>query len=149
VNGLSSQAEAVSVSKARTATPIVVPARCNATRATPNFPPRREGGTALTLTCRRWCRPAPAALNEGLERFVTATMAAGFPDAATLAEREGAGSAGGIGYACLLLGATQVSRADYFLDLLDLNTRKDSCGFVITGESPAATSRTTCCRITK
>ena len=59
---------------------------------------------------------------------------AGFADAAALAEHEGAGSAGGIGYACLLLGAKQVSGADYFLDLLDFNTRKDSCDVVITGE---------------
>ena len=59
---------------------------------------------------------------------------AGFADAAALAEHEGAGSAGGIGYACLLLGAKQVSGADYFLDLLDFNTRKDNCDVVITGE---------------
>ena len=75
-----------------------------------------------------------ATLNRGLEHFVAALAAAGFPDAAALAEREGAGSAGGLGYACLLLGATQVSGADYFLDLLDFNTRKDSCDVVITGE---------------
>ena len=59
------------------------------------------------------------------------------PDSPTprpLAAHEGAGSAGGIGYACLLLGAKQVSGADYFLDLLDFNTRKDSCDVVITGE---------------
>ena len=75
-----------------------------------------------------------AALDQGLEHFVAALTAAGFPDAAALAERDRAGSAGGIGYACLLLGATQVSGADYFLDLLDFNTRKDSCDVVITGE---------------
>ena len=40
----------------------------------------------------------------------------------------------GSGYACLQLGATQVSGADYFLDLLDFNTRKDCCDVVITGE---------------
>ena len=49
-------------------------------------------------------------------------------------QHEGAGSAGGLGYACLLLGAKQVSGADYFLDLLDFNARKDSCDVVITGE---------------
>ena len=53
---------------------------------------------------------------------------------AALAQREGAGSAGGIGFACLLLGAKQVSGADYFLDLLDFNNRRDSCDVVITGE---------------
>jgi glycerate kinase len=59
---------------------------------------------------------------------------AGYEDAAALARREGAGSAGGIGFACLLLGAKQVSGADYFLDLLDFNNRRDSCDVVITGE---------------
>ncbi|MDP9998375.1 glycerate kinase [Pseudarthrobacter sulfonivorans] len=73
-------------------------------------------------------------LNSGLEHFVTKMAEAGFGDAPALAEHEGAGSAGGIGYACLLLGAQQVSGADYFLDLLDFNTRKDSCDIVITGE---------------
>lgn len=75
-----------------------------------------------------------AALNAGLERFVAKMAEAGFSDAAVLAGHEGAGSAGGIGYACLLLGATQVSGADYFLDLLNFNTRKDSCDVIITGE---------------
>ena len=75
-----------------------------------------------------------AALDDGLGHFVSKLSEAGFVDAAALAEHEGAGSAGGIGYACLLLGARQVSGADYFLDLLDFNTRKDSCDIVITGE---------------
>jgi glycerate kinase len=75
-----------------------------------------------------------AALDKGLEHLVTKMTEAGFTDAAALAEHEGAGSAGGIGYACLLLGAHQVSGADYFLDLLDFNSRKDSCDVVITGE---------------
>jgi glycerate kinase len=75
-----------------------------------------------------------AALDEGLERFVAAMATAGVPDAAALAAHEGSGSAGGLGYACLLLGAAQVSGADYFLDLLDFNTRKDNCDIVITGE---------------
>ncbi|MFF1254887.1 glycerate kinase [Pseudarthrobacter sp. NPDC058329] len=75
-----------------------------------------------------------AALDQGLEHFVAKMSEAGFEEAAALAEHEGAGSAGGIGYACLLLGARQVSGADYFLDLLDFNTRKDGCDIVITGE---------------
>jgi glycerate 2-kinase len=75
-----------------------------------------------------------AALDKGLEQFVAKMTEAGFGDASALAEHEGAGSAGGIGYACLLLGAQQVSGADYFLDLLDFNSRKDSCDVVITGE---------------
>jgi glycerate kinase len=75
-----------------------------------------------------------AALDTGLEHFVAQLTAAGTADAARLAGHPGAGSAGGIGYACLLLRAKQVSGADYFLDLLDFNTRKDSCDVVITGE---------------
>ncbi|MGY3319060.1 glycerate kinase [Arthrobacter sp. TE12232] len=75
-----------------------------------------------------------AILEQGLEHFVAKLAEAGFADAAVLVGHDGAGSAGGLGYACLLLGAKQVSGADYFLDLLDFNTRKDSCDVVITGE---------------
>jgi glycerate kinase len=74
------------------------------------------------------------ALEEGLTQLVARLTEAGFPDAAALARHEGAGSAGGIGFACLLLGARQVSGADFFLDLLDFNSRKDNCDVVITGE---------------
>ncbi|PTT69006.1 glycerate kinase, partial [Arthrobacter sp. HMWF013] len=73
-------------------------------------------------------------LEAGLEHLVATMEEAGFTASGALAEHAGAGSAGGIGYACLLLGATQVSGADYFLDLLDFNTRKDNCDIVITGE---------------
>ncbi|MFK4299701.1 glycerate kinase [Arthrobacter sp. GAS37] len=75
-----------------------------------------------------------AALDAGLTHFVSVLASVGFEDAASVAEHPGAGSAGGIGFACMLLGASQVSRADYFLDLLDFDTRKDSCDVVITGE---------------
>jgi glycerate kinase len=74
------------------------------------------------------------ALEAGLAHFVTKMEEARFTASTALAEHAGAGSAGGIGYACLLLGATQVSGADYFLDLLDFNARKDNCDIVITGE---------------
>jgi len=75
-----------------------------------------------------------ALLDKGLAHFVRKMADAGFEDAASQATHEGAGSAGGIGYACLLLGAKQVSGADYFLDLLDFNSRKEHCDVVITGE---------------
>lgn len=75
-----------------------------------------------------------AFLDESLGHFVARMAEAGVSGADSLAANEGAGSAGGIGYACLLLGAKQVSGADYFLDLLDFNTRKDNCEVVITGE---------------
>ncbi|WP_227878377.1 glycerate kinase [Arthrobacter dokdonensis] len=75
-----------------------------------------------------------ATLDRGLQHLVDTLAEAGFTDAAALAGHEGAGSAGGIGYACLLLKARQVSGADFFLDLLDFNARKDNCDVVITGE---------------
>jgi glycerate kinase len=75
-----------------------------------------------------------AALDAGLENLVSVLARAGSAGAAALAGHGGAGSAGGIGYACLLLGATQVSGADFFLDLLHFDSRKDSCDVVITGE---------------
>ncbi|MFB8369490.1 glycerate kinase [Pseudarthrobacter sp. NPDC055928] len=75
-----------------------------------------------------------AFLDDSLGHFVTKMAEAGFATAESLAAHEGAGSAGGIGYACLLLGAKQVSGADYFLDLLDFNARKENCDVVITGE---------------
>lgn len=74
------------------------------------------------------------ALEQGLSNLVTRMEESGLDNSAALAEHEGAGSAGGIGYACLLLGAKQVSGADFFLDLLDFNSRKDACDVVITGE---------------
>lgn len=75
-----------------------------------------------------------AMLDAGLTHFVSVLASGGFEDAASVAEHPGAGSAGGIGFASLLLGASQVSGADYFLDLLDFDTRKDGCDVVITGE---------------
>lgn len=90
-----------------------------------------------------------AALDAGLRHLVSVLASGGvasggvasggpasarFAAAASLAEHPGAGSAGGIGIACLLLGASQVSGADYFLDLLDFDARKDNCDVVITGE---------------
>jgi glycerate kinase len=75
-----------------------------------------------------------AVLEDGLKRLVDKLSEAGIPDAGKLAEHAGAGSAGGLGFGCLLLEATQVSGADYFLDLLDFNARKDGCDVLITGE---------------
>jgi glycerate kinase len=46
----------------------------------------------------------------------------------------GAGSAGGIGFACLWLGARQVPGADFFLDLLGFDDAVVDCDAVITGE---------------
>jgi glycerate 2-kinase len=75
-----------------------------------------------------------AVLDKSLGHFAKKMTQAGFAEAEALAAHEGAGSAGGIGYAGLLLGAKQVSGADYFLDLLDFDARKENCDVVITGE---------------
>lgn len=75
-----------------------------------------------------------AGLDAGLEHFVAMMSDAGYASARRLSLHAGAGSAGGIGFACLLLGARQVSGADFFLDLLDFDTRREDCDVVITGE---------------
>ncbi|WP_420179866.1 glycerate kinase [Paenarthrobacter sp. TA1.8] len=98
-------------------------------------PLRGPDGAPAVFGPQKGASPADvAALDAGLATLTAKLAEAGFDGAASLAGHPGAGSAGGIGYACLLLGARQVSGADYFLDLLDFNSRKDSCDVVITGE---------------
>jgi glycerate kinase len=46
----------------------------------------------------------------------------------------GAGAAGGLGWAAMLLGARTVSGADFFLDLLGFDQQVAGCDLVITGE---------------
>lgn len=55
-------------------------------------------------------------------------------DAERLAAAPGAGAAGGVGFAALLLGGRVVSGADYFLDLLRFDEHRRGCDVVITGE---------------
>lgn len=50
------------------------------------------------------------------------------------ARAEGAGAAGGVGYALLLLGATQRSGADVVLELADFDARLEAADLVVTGE---------------
>jgi glycerate kinase len=50
------------------------------------------------------------------------------------ARAEGAGAAGGVGFALLLLGATQRSGADVVLELADFDERLKSADLVVTGE---------------
>lgn len=54
--------------------------------------------------------------------------------AAALASEPGAGAAGGLGFACLWLGATRISGADFFLDLLDFDRHVEGHDVVVTGE---------------
>jgi glycerate kinase len=72
-------------------------------------------------------------LEAGLANLVLRLDEAGLPgtDCALV---PGAGSAGGLGFAAMLLGARMVSGADFFLDLLDFETALAGCDLVITGE---------------
>ncbi|NHW48254.1 glycerate kinase [Paenarthrobacter sp. MSM-2-10-13] len=91
-------------------------------------------GAAAVFGPQKGATPAEVStLDAGLVHFASVLTDAGLADPG-LPHHPGAGSAGGIGFACLLLGAKQVSGADYFLDLLDFDTRKDACDLVITGE---------------
>ena len=63
---------------------------------------------------------AGAALDGGLAHLVDYLTAGGHPTAGRLAATPGAGAAGGLGFAGMLLGGRAVSGADYFLDLLRL-----------------------------
>lgn len=61
-------------------------------------------------------RRAVAELEEGLAAWVVALDAAGVPGARAHAEEAGAGAAGGVGYACLLLGASRRPGVEQVLD---------------------------------
>ncbi len=67
-------------------------------------------------------------LDAGLRRL------AGLLDPSDLAHTPGAGAAGGLGFAGLLLGGRIVSGAEFFLDLLDFDGRVADADLVITGE---------------
>lgn len=72
-------------------------------------------------------------LEAGLANLVRRLEEAGSA-AAECAEAPGAGSAGGLGFAAMLLGARMVSGADFFLDLLGFERAAAGCDLVITGE---------------
>lgn len=73
---------------------------------------------------------ADAALQNWVERL----QESGVENAAELAATPGAGAAGGLGFALLLLGGQVVSGADYFLDLLGFDDAVADADAVITGE---------------
>ena len=73
-------------------------------------------------------------LDTGLTHLVHCLTVAGHPNVARYACTPGAGAAGGLGFAGMLLGGRAVSGADYFLDLLDFETHLQGCDLVITGE---------------
>lgn len=71
-------------------------------------------------------------LEAGLANLARAAERSGWPGG--LAQADGAGAAGGCGFAALLLGATVTSGAEFFLDLLEFDRRLAECQLVITGE---------------
>jgi glycerate kinase len=73
-------------------------------------------------------------LDDALGSFVATLEAAGVPDAARLARTPGAGAAGGLGYAGMLLGGRVRSGADYFLTLLGADEMLAGSDLVVTGE---------------
>ncbi|XKH57588.1 glycerate kinase [Citricoccus nitrophenolicus] len=72
-------------------------------------------------------------LEAGLVNLARRLDEAGWPGTSSAAT-PGAGSAGGLGFAALLLGARMVSGADFFLDLLGFDHALEGCDLVITGE---------------
>ena len=75
-----------------------------------------------------------ALLDDGLTHLVQQLTLAGFAKAEQFAATPGAGAAGGLGFAGMLLGGRTVSGADYFLDLLQFEKHLQGCDLVITGE---------------
>ena len=73
-------------------------------------------------------------LDAALARFVRHLRAGGAAEAARLADAPGAGAAGGLGYAGMLLGGRVCSGADYFLTLLGADELLAASDFVVTGE---------------
>ena len=77
---------------------------------------------------------AVARLDDGLAALIAACRGIPGLDPDRLADRPGAGSAGGIGFGLLLLGGSLVSGADYFLDLLGFDEHVRESDLLITGE---------------
>ncbi|WP_405163293.1 glycerate kinase [Nocardia sp. NBC_01499] len=92
-------------------------------------------GAAAVYGPQKGADPAEVRLlDRGLRRMVEMLSRSGFPEAADLAATPGAGSAGGLGFAALLLGARMTSGAEFFLDLLDFDRHCADVDLVITGE---------------
>lgn len=91
-------------------------------------------GAAAVYGPQKGATPADVeALDDGLGCLIRRLWEVGWP-AAEAAGVPGAGAAGGLGYAAMLLGARMVSGADFFLDLLGFDTQVTGCDLVITGE---------------
>jgi glycerate kinase len=91
-------------------------------------------GAAAVYGPQKGASPTDVRLLEGgLANLARRLDEAGWPGTAAAAA-PGAGSAGGLGYAAMLLGARMVSGADFFLDLLEFDRALEGCDLVITGE---------------
>lgn len=92
-------------------------------------------GAAHTYGPQKGADPATVDyLDAGLDNLVEVFTNNGYPKARALADSAGAGSAGGIAFAAMLLGARMVSGAEYFLDLLDFDNYLTNTDLVVTGE---------------
>jgi glycerate kinase len=91
-------------------------------------------GAAAVYGPQKGATPSDVLLLEaGLANLARRLDEAGWQGTAG-AQTPGAGSAGGLGYAAMLLGARMVSGADFFLDLLGFGHVLEDCDLVITGE---------------
>ena len=72
--------------------------------------------------------------DRALSNWVERLEEAGVENAVEYSQTPGAGAAGGLGFAILLLGGTLVSGADYFLDLVGFDDAVAEADAVITGE---------------
>ncbi len=77
---------------------------------------------------------ATPALVEYLDRGLARLADLAGPRGRTAAATPGAGAAGGLGFAALLLGAQVRSGAEFFLDLLGFDTQLGDADAVVTGE---------------
>ncbi|NKX55498.1 glycerate kinase [Arthrobacter sp. E918] len=92
------------------------------------------GGAAAVYGPQKGASPDDVRrLEVGLANLMRRLDEAGWPGTAC-ADVPGSGSAGGLGYAAMLLGARMVSGADFFLDLLGFEQAVENCDLVITGE---------------
>lgn len=92
-----------------------------------------EGAAAVYGPQKGATPPDIGLLEAGLANLARRLDEAGWEGTAG-AQAPGSGSAGGLGYAAMLLGARMVSGADFFLDLLGFEHALADCDLVITGE---------------
>jgi glycerate kinase len=94
-----------------------------------------DNGTAAIFGPQKGASPADVAiLDDNLGTLVEALAAAAGERARAAADLPGAGAAGGVGYAALLLGAARRPGIDVVIELVDLDAVINGADVVITGE---------------